>query len=223
MLPTAKMRNPLPGRGIGSPLFASLGERIAVVLSTRPVYGRYPRRGMRLSAIIPTHNRPAELRRCLESLKKQTSGASEIEVIVVDDGSDTDIGSVVAELATMGPVAMRCERQPLTGLNSARNRGVAAASGDLLAFLDDDTLVSPGWAQAMLATFDHYPCAAVGGRVRLGLPGPPPPWLVHREAYLAEYDLGTEGRWLNEDPVPVGANCAVRRVDFERIGGFRPG
>ena len=61
---------------------------------------------MRLSAIIPTHNRPTELRRCLESLEKQTSAASEIEVIVIDDGSDTDIGSVVAELATMGPVAM---------------------------------------------------------------------------------------------------------------------
>jgi cellulose synthase/poly-beta-1,6-N-acetylglucosamine synthase-like glycosyltransferase len=118
---------------------------------------------------------------------------------------------------------MRCERQPLTGLNGARNRGVAAASGELLAFLDDDTIVSPGRAQAMLEAFDRTPCAAVGGRVELGLAGPPPAWLAVRRYYLAEYDLGREGHWLEGDPVPVGANCAVRRTEFERVGGFHLG
>jgi hypothetical protein len=41
--------------------------------------------------------------------------------------------------------------------------------------------------------------------------------------YLAAYDLGSEPRWLEGDPVPVGANCAVRRSDFDRLGGFLPG
>jgi hypothetical protein len=103
------------------------------------------------------------------------------------------------------------------------------STGSLLAFLDDDTLTSPGWAQALLEAFEDPHCAAVGGRVELELAAPAPPWLAGRRQYLAEYDLGPEPRWLQDDaagggdPLPVGANCAVRRSEFERIGGFRPG
>jgi GT2 family glycosyltransferase len=44
-----------------------------------------------------------------------------------------------------------------------------------------------------------------------------------RRNFLAEYDLGSEPTWLERQPVPVGANCAVRRTEFERVGGFRVG
>jgi glycosyltransferase involved in cell wall biosynthesis len=178
---------------------------------------------MALSAIVPTHDRPAELRRCLETLQAQDVAASEFEVVVVDDGSRADIGTVVAQVTAQGPIPMRCERQPLTGLNGARNHGVTVASGDILAFLDDDTLVSRGWASALLRAFDNYPCAGVGGRVELQLAGPEPEWMGELRYYLAAYDLGSESRWLGDDPVPVGANCAVRRADFDRLGGFRRG
>jgi hypothetical protein len=63
----------------------------------------------------------------------------------------------------------------------------------------------------------------------LRLAGPEPEWLPRRRYYLAEYDLGTEPFWLDEDVFdgrdssPVGANCAVRRSDFERLVGFRLG
>jgi len=182
---------------------------------------------LRLSVIVPTHERPEALRRCLETLRAQDLARERFEVLVVDDGSRSDIAAVVDSVAAAGAVAgavaMRCERQPNGGLNSARNRGAQAATGDVLAFLDDDTLVSRGWAAAMLSAFERQPCAAVGGRVELSLEGPAPGWLTVRRYYLAEYDLGSEPSWLEDDPVPVGANCAVRRSDFERIGGFRPG
>src|SRR5205823_5503523 len=145
------------------------------------------------------------------------------EVVVVDDGSDTDMSILVAEVADVGALAMHCERQPATGLNGARNRGATVSSSDVLAFLDDDTLVSPGWARALMTAFDSHPCAGVGGRVELKLAGPEPAWLPSRRNYLAEYDLGPEPVWLDREPVPVGANCAVRRSEFERIGGFRVG
>jgi GT2 family glycosyltransferase len=179
---------------------------------------------MLLTAIVPTHERPEPLRACLRTLATQTIDAGRLEVVVVDDGSSTDIAAVVAEVAGGTPVAMRCERQPLSGLNGARNRGAELAAGDVLAFLDDDTLVSPGWAAALLDAFAAHPdCAGVGGRIELALAGPAPPWLAVRRYYLAEYELGPEPHWLAGDPVPVGANCAVRRTDFERLGGFRPG
>ena len=179
---------------------------------------------MRLSAIIPTHDRPESLAQCLETLMEQDVVADRLEVVVVDDGSRSDIPAVVAASSARGSIPVRCERQPLSGLNVARNRGAAVATGDVLAFLDDDTLVSPGWASALLRAFESHPCAGVGGRVELGLAAPAPDWLTREfTCLLAEYDVGREARWLEGDPVPVGANCAVRRGEFERIGGFRPG
>jgi glucosyl-dolichyl phosphate glucuronosyltransferase len=178
---------------------------------------------MKLSAIVPTHDRPDALRACLDTLAEQDIDPGHLELVVVDDGSDADIGTVVDDVARRSRVRMRCERQPLGGLNAARNRGAAAAAGDVLAFLDDDTLVSPGWARAMSTAFERHPCAAVGGKVELALAGPAPSWLAGMRYYLAEYDLGTDPHWLEGDPVPVGANCAVRRDDFDRLGGFRPG
>ena len=178
---------------------------------------------VRLSAIVPTHNRPAELRACLATLQLQNAEPDAVEVVVVDDGSEEDMTPLVAEVAATGPIPMRCERQPTAGLNSARNRGAGTSSGELLAFLDDDTLVSPGWAGAMLAAFADRSCAAVGGRVELKLAGPEPAWMRSRRNFLAEYDLGPEAFWLDREPVPVGANCGVRRIEFERVGGFRVG
>jgi glucosyl-dolichyl phosphate glucuronosyltransferase len=178
---------------------------------------------MRLTAIVPTHDRPDALRACLDTLGRQDVDRGRLEVLVVDDGSTTDMGRVVDEAARDSDVVMRCQRQSLGGLNAARNRGAAAAAGDVLAFLDDDTLVSPGWGAAMVNAFELNPCAGVGGKVELDVSGPFPAWLAVRKYYLAEYDLGPQARWLDGDPVPVGANCAVRRSDFERLGGFRAG
>jgi GT2 family glycosyltransferase len=178
---------------------------------------------MRLSAVIPTHNRASALRNCLQTLEAQDVDPTRIEVVVVDDGSDEDMSAVVDGVAS-GRLSMRCERQPLSGLNGARNRGAAVTNGDVLAFLDDDTLVSPGWATAMLTAFERYPCAGVGGRIELQLDGPAPPWLADHAHWLAAYDRGPESRWLDPaDPLPVGANCAVRRTDLERAGGFHVG
>jgi GT2 family glycosyltransferase len=179
---------------------------------------------MRLSVVIPTHDRPDLVHDCLLTVGLQEANHERLEVVVVDDGSSCDIASVVDGVSSSSPMPFRCERQPLSGLNAARNRGASVTTGEVIAFLDDDTLLVPGWASALLAAFDREPCAAAGGRVELGLAGIEPPWMTEWRCYLAEYDLGSEARWLEpSDPVPVGANCAVRRTDFERLGGFREG
>ena len=179
-------------------------------MSARPV----------LSVIIPTRGRAVRLRACLETLAAGEPPPGGWEVVVVDDGSDAPLEPAVGEV---GGLPVQYVRQPPAGLNPARNRGAAEARGDLLAFLDDDTLVAPGWAGAVCSAFASG-CDAVGGRVRLRLEGSAPRWLTPKlRRYLAEYDLGDEAGEIAGEPVPVGANCTIRRSAFESAGGFAPG
>lgn len=142
---------------------------------------------------------------------------------MVDDGSRLELSGALAATHPL-PASLRVVRQRPGGLNAARNHGAAQSSGELLAFLDDDTLVEPGWANALVAAFATTGCDAIGGRVVLRLEGPAPRWLTPKlRSYLAEHDLGAESRWVPAEPVPVGANCAVRRAAFESAGRFLVG
>jgi glucosyl-dolichyl phosphate glucuronosyltransferase len=176
-----------------------------------------------LSIIIPTRDRPGLLRDCLRTIQRQQVGAESVEVVVIDDGSLQPLQPVVAD--ARGEISIRCIRQAPAGLNAARNRGIEVTSGEAVAFLDDDTLLSPQWARTVLATFESSACAAMGGRVRLEFEGgSAPAWLARTQReYLAEFDLGPEPLWLDYGPDPVGANCAVRRAEFDRVGPFRDG
>jgi glycosyltransferase involved in cell wall biosynthesis len=158
----------------------------------------------------------------LRSLADVQPPAGGWEVIVVDDGSEQELEHALPEDVAVAPV--RFVRQAPAGLNAARNTGVAEARGDLLAFLDDDTLIDTGWARALVEAFSVPGCDAVGGRVTLGFEIAAPRWLTWRQRrYLAEYEPGDAACWLPGEPVPVGANCAVRRSAFEAAGGFVSG
>jgi glycosyltransferase involved in cell wall biosynthesis len=87
----------------------------------------------RVSVIIPTYNRAAKVRDAVESVLAQT--VSDLEVIVVDDGSADDTGKVIAE--TFGD-RIRYYYQANQGASAARNRGIAEARGEWVAFLDSD-------------------------------------------------------------------------------------
>ncbi len=106
-----------------------------------------------ISVVVATHNRAPLLRQLLRALQRQEY--STFEVIVVDDASDDDTPSVLAEWAGEN---RRWFRQPLAwGAYAARNRGIQEARGDLVAFTDDDCIPEPGWLAALstaLATDD---------------------------------------------------------------------
>lgn len=172
-----------------------------------------------LSAIIPTRDRPELLADSLRSLMVQTR--TDLEVIVIDDGSECDLESVVRAIS--GPVPIRYIRQEPSGLNVGRNTGAAAARGELLAYLDDDTIVAAGWAEAMHAAAETD-AAAIAGRIQLWFEGPEPPWLTPKlRSYLSELELGDHPHTLPPGHHPYGANCAVRREWFDKVGGFRTG
>ena len=81
---------------------------------------------------------------------------------MIDDGSESPIAPLVAEAAAAGLPA-RCLRQAQAGLKAARNAGTNASTGEIVAFLDDDTLVEPGWACAIDRGFQSG-CDALGAR-----------------------------------------------------------
>jgi len=92
------------------------------------------------SVIIPVRNSSEQLKRCLESLNRQSVDRSQYEVIVVLDGSDDDRSAEVAQ-----KWAARVFRQEKKGAGGARNRGIQEAKGEVLLFLDADCEADSSW------------------------------------------------------------------------------
>jgi GT2 family glycosyltransferase len=114
-----------------------------------------------VSVVIPTCNRPDDLRRCLAALTSQET-TRRVEIIVVDNrpAPESPTPRVVAEFSG---VLLLEERRP--GLSYARNAGLAVASGDIAIAIDDDVTVPQGWLERLLAPFARPEVAAVTGQV----------------------------------------------------------
>ena len=107
----------------------------------------------RLAFVVPTRNRPADLRRMLRSVEAQSTVADEI--ILVDGG---DPGQTVADVPAEFPgLALRYLRIYPPGLSKQRNAGMDAVSSDmtLAGYIDDDIVFEPGAIEAMLAFWEH--------------------------------------------------------------------
>lgn len=174
-----------------------------------------------LSAIIPTRDRPDLLRDCLATLAQQRLGDVELEVLVVDDGSQEPLAALVADFDAPG-VLFRTLRQPPASAAAARNAGVAAAASDLIAFLDDDTWVHEDWAREVVRAFRETEADGVAGQILLHYEGRRPRWLrLDEHGFLSGFDRGTEQLWLRGGDYPYSANCAITRSAFDDLGGFR--
>jgi GT2 family glycosyltransferase len=118
------------------------------------------------SIIIPTHNGADHLRLCLASLEETLPEPFPGEVIVVDDGSDEDMRALLEEWQESVPHLKVVRNAQNRGFVASCNRGARAAKGDILIFLNDDTMPQAGWLQALLQTFREHPDAgAVGGKL----------------------------------------------------------
>ncbi len=164
----------------------------------------------RVSVVVCTFNGARTLGECLDGL-----GAldyPDYEVIVVNDGS-TD---TTAAIAASYPVRLITTEN--RGLSSARNTGLDAATGEIVAYIDDDARPDPHWLVYMVRAFIEGDWAAVGG------PNLPPP----NDGVVADCIANSPGGPMHvlvsdceAEHVP-GCNMAVRRSALTRVGGFDP-
>jgi hypothetical protein len=110
---------------------------------------------MRVSVVVTLYNKAQYLKRCLQSICAQTF--SGFELIVVDDGS-TDAGEQIAR--TFGDARIRLIQQQNAGPGAARNRGLAEAQGEYVAFLDADDEWLPDYLSRAVIALDTHPTAA---------------------------------------------------------------
>lgn|GEM_PF-3546904 len=115
----------------------------------------------RVSVIIAAYNDRERLHRCLLSLAGQVSLSDIAELIVVDDGS-TDGTS---EMVRRDHPGVRLVPGDNRGAEIARNRGVDAASGDIIAFIDSDCTAEPGWLDCIVERLRDNRSLVVGGRI----------------------------------------------------------
>jgi GT2 family glycosyltransferase len=116
---------------------------------------------IRVTAAVCTHARPVQLARALDSLLAQRPAPAEI--LVVDNAPPDDATRTL--LAARYP-GVRYVAEPVQGLDFARNRALARAEGEVVAFLDDDAVAAEGWTGALAAVFATDPAVAVcTGRV----------------------------------------------------------
>lgn len=166
----------------------------------------------RFSVIVCTRNGGARIANCLRAISEM-EGVS-FETIVVDDGSTDDTKEIIAEKFP----DVRLLSIPPSGLSAARNIGAEAATGEILAFTDDDCEPDREWLVRLGRAFLDSEISAAGG------PNLPPPARTPIEAVIRSAP-GAPSHVLFDDThaehLP-GCNIAVRRAAFDAIGGFDP-
>jgi len=175
----------------------------------------------RISVVICTRNRAVFLDKCLSSLEKQTLGAEDFEVLVVDNGSTDDTLGIVENFSARLPLTAVIE--PVVGLSRARNTGWQAAKSDYIAFLDDDAMADPEWLASGLRSFEEV-CptpSALTGPIRLVWEKKEPEWLTTDiQGCLGLLDFGSIARKFGGEETLFGANCFFHRQVLDRFNGF---
>jgi O-antigen biosynthesis protein len=190
-------RNPKPSLAAVTAAFAD---------SPFPPQERLPR----VSVVVCSHNGARTISDCLEGLRRVNY--PDFEVIVVDDGSTDDTAAIARQFGT------RVIQTPNRGLSNARNTGLAAATGEVVAYLDDDAWPDPDWLLHLVTALSADGCAGAGG------PNLPPAGDGAIADCVANAPGGPSHVLLSDhiaEHVP-GCNLALWKARLQEIGGFDP-
>lgn len=174
---------------------------------------------MKVSVVVCTYddNRFQDFVEAADSLLNQTY--EPIEIVLVIDGNESVYEKTQRRFGeTENLITVLNEENK--GLSYSRTRGVEQASGDIVAFIDDDAVAEPEWVTELVNAYNQTDAIAVGGPMA-------PEWVANRPSHLPQ-----EFFWLigvnHEDPAEplaeirntFGSNMSFRSTVFEEIGGF---
>jgi glycosyltransferase involved in cell wall biosynthesis len=181
---------------------------------------------MKVTVVLCTCNRCSSLPTALDSVAAQLLPDSvNWEVVVVDNNSTDQTREVAGGYCLKYPDRFRYVFEPQQGLSRARNAGICAARGEIVAFIDDDVIAEPTWLMNLTASLQDRKWAGAGGRIVPPQDFTPPAWLtVGGEtdlvgALLPLFDLGDQAREMKRPP--YGTNMAFRKEMFDKHGIFR--
>jgi GT2 family glycosyltransferase len=181
-----------------------------------------------VSIVIPCHDGIDHTSACLETLRETLPPKFRGEIVVVDDASTDGTAEYMAELGKLDDRIKVLTNATNSGFLKSVNRGAEVATGEILVFLNNDTILLPGWLQPLLEVFEaRTDAGAVGGR------------LVYPDGALQEagglvFDDGSAAKFGYGDPDPEAAlysylreadycsACllATKRSVFAELGGF---
>lgn len=184
---------------------------------------------MKVSFIIPLYNCLPLTQAMLASLRGTLPPGLACEIIFVDDGSTDGTRAWLRDLPAPCRAILNDKN---LGFAGACNRGAAAATGDLLFFLNNDLVLLPHWLEPMLAAFDRFPDLGLVGNVQLnaatGAVDHAGIYFNHQGKPAHRTDLPATTRWLGRPAwravdALTGACFGLRRAVWQKLGGFDEG
>lgn len=171
-----------------------------------------------ISVVVCTYNRRTHLERCLKSLKDQEY--KNFEIIVVNGPSNDGTDAVLRDY----PKIYVISQNELNGLSNARNLGIMASKGEIIAFIDDDAVADKNWLDSLVSGYSDITVGGVGGLVY----GPEKSHLQFDNGIINKSGLPEairpHGKKLKKDEFQIlmGTNCSFKREVLYSVGGFDP-
>ncbi len=174
---------------------------------------------MQVSVVICTYamERYDVFSACVESVLAQTY--EPLEVVIVVDGNDEVFERVQADFGEEERTVLHCNEEN-QGISYSRTKGAKIATGEVVAFIDDDAVAEPDWVAELASVYDDRSVLAVGGHVA-------PDWLIEKPDFFpAEFYwlVGCDERGMGEHMAELrntyGSNISFRREIFLNVGGY---
>ena len=198
-----------------------LCRTVGILLTPTRDNFRSPQVGKTTASVVIcayTERRWEALVEAVESIERQTHRATEV-IVVIDHNPE-----LLSRARSAFPSADVVESEGNPGLSAARNSGVGAAGGEIVAFLDDDATADPTWLEEIVRAYEDPDVIGVGGVADPNWAEDAAPGWLPREFYWA---IGCSYRGLpvQTAPIrnPIGATMSFRSSVFDRVGGFSDG
>ncbi|MFQ3319873.1 MAG: glycosyltransferase involved in cell wall biosynthesis, partial [Natronomonas sp.] len=133
---------------------------------------------MKVSVVVCTYSEGMyeHLQDCLESLRSQTH--DDVEIITVVDGNEGLAERITADYDDVPEITVHCNDENV-GLSASRNNALEYATGDVIAFIDDDAVADEEWIEELVAAYEEQDALAVGGQMT-------PIWVAGKPEFLPE-------------------------------------